>query len=234
MILEFLVFLIIFGFLGNHQQIRAFLKQIKKGKNIGEKIEDKYLIDLIKEKTGLKLEYIAVFDSEKPMGMMSGIPFKPHMILTKGLLKNFNKSELEYVVLHEAGHCLLWHVVKAIAMFIILAILGAGLIFQYHLSMIYSTLLAVIVAIIFNNLSRLLEYETDNFAVSKITDPRGIISATEKFKNYYGDRKTFWKQLLYRLFYLGVPYNERIKIAQKEIKRRNETQREISEREYRS
>lgn len=220
MVIEFLVFLLIFAYLSNHMQFRAFFAQILKGKNIGKKVQDKYLIDLVKNKTGLHLKEIFVFDLDKPLGMMPGLPFKPHMILTRGLLERFNKSELEYVVLHEAGHCLLWHVVKAVVIFIVLAILGSILILQYDFSVVYSILLAVILAIIFNNLSRLLEYETDNFAVSKMTDPKGMITATEKFKSYYGDRKSFWGQLLYKLFYVGVPYSDRIKTANQEIKRR--------------
>lgn len=60
------------------------------------------------------------------------------------------------------------------------------------------------------------EYEADHFTVTHITDPQGMISATEKFKNQnfppIDDTGIKWK-LLYR----SVPYQERIEMAKQEM-----------------
>ena len=213
MIFEALVFIIVFAYLPNHQQFRAFFSQLIKGKDIGQKIEDKFITDLVKRKTGLRVKEIFVFNLEKPMGMMPGLPFNPHMILTKGLLKTFSKSELECVVLHEAGHCLLWHVVKAVGVFVILASLGVFILYQLSLNYIYVLLLAMVMGVVFNNVGRLFEYEADYFAVKRMMNPKGMINATEKFKKFYGNKNT----ILHKLFYVGVPYEDRIKIAEKRL-----------------
>lgn len=220
MIFNVLVFLIIFGYLSNHVQFRGFFVQLKKSKVGGEKIEDKFITKLLKDKTGLNVKEIFLFDLNRPMGMMPGLPFKPHMILTRGLYKNFNKDELEYVVLHEAGHCLSWHLVKAIAIFSILAIVGIALIIRMNMSLIFSAGLGIVLVVIFNNLARLLEYEADYFAVKRVENPKGMITATEKFAKAYGGglNISFWRKLFHRAFYVGVPYSDRIRIAKTEIK----------------
>ena len=53
---------------------------------------------------------------------MAGLPFWPKIILSEGLYKSFNRDELEWVILHEAGHCVLWHNLQAflIQVFILL------------------------------------------------------------------------------------------------------------------
>ena len=107
MMLMYIIFSLIFLFISNWFQITSFLSvPFKRGiKTIS--LKDKWIHETVLKKTGLRLLDITIFHDKKMYGMMAGIPFWPKMILSEGLYKALNKDELEWVILHEAGHCVL-------------------------------------------------------------------------------------------------------------------------------
>lgn len=196
---------------------------IRMGKKAIEIIRDKTLLDLIFKKTGLQLASIRISSSTKFWGMMIGLPKFPYMILSRALYENFNKDEVEYVVLHETGHYLLAHSAKLAVLYLSFLSTGFVLIANSQSFLVWIGI-ALIIGMIQIQMSRICEYDADDFTLSHITNPKGMITATHKFENAYKnfdllrhDEDTF----LGRLIYMGIPYNERVRNAEREIVRRN-------------
>ena len=73
-------------------------------------------------------------------------------------------------------------------------------------------------------MSRIFEYEADNFAVKHITNPSGMITATQKFEKAYASRELVRHDedtILGKFIYVGIPYNERVRNAEGERKKRS-------------
>ncbi|MCX6730624.1 MAG: M56 family metallopeptidase [Candidatus Roizmanbacteria bacterium] len=185
-------------------------------------ITDNKLLEIIFKKTGLRLASIRVSSSQKPWGMMIGLPRYPYMVLSQGLYDSFDKDELEYVLLHESGHYMLAHSAKLAVLFISFLTIGFVSVSNIELPLIW-IVIALIIGLIQIQMSRLCEYEADAFTLARMTNPKGMITATQKFAKAYKhfdvirhDEDTF----LGRLIYMGIPYNERIRNAEREIIRR--------------
>src|SRR3989339_561872 len=112
-IIKVIIFIIIFLIITNWFQIYSFSKLIVGKKIKTSSIKDSWINKTVKKKTGLSLLNITLFHDKKMYGLMAGLPFWPKMILSEGLYKNLNRDELEWVILHEAGHCVLWHNLEA-------------------------------------------------------------------------------------------------------------------------
>lgn len=215
--MEYFLFALIFLIVSHHTQIKIQLSNLfKKRRLVIEKIKDKDLIDLIYSKTGLTLPYFTILETDQLFGQMIGIPGKPQMTLSKSLYKEFNKSESEYVVLHEVGHYKLGHSISEFIYVLFFLLIGSLVISLYRFDLLVSIFLGIVVAIIFISIARLHEYEADDYSVKRMSDPNGMITATDKFRNYWNSPN----ELLRILFYRGVPYEKRIENAKKEIKRR--------------
>ena len=138
--LKYLLFILIFLVITNWFQLVAFLSvPFRKIKT--SKLKDKWICKTVKEKTGFKLLAISIFHDKRMYGMMAGLPFWPKMILSEGLYKRLNKDELEWVILHEAGHCVLWHNLKAFFIEISFLIIGVASIYYFEMMMVFSILL---------------------------------------------------------------------------------------------
>ncbi|MCX6732642.1 MAG: M48 family metalloprotease [Candidatus Roizmanbacteria bacterium] len=199
-----------------------FATSINKRKKAVKIIKDKNLLDTIFTKTGLRLASIRVSSSLKPWGMMIGLPRYPYMILSQGMYDSFDKSEVEYVLLHESGHYILAHSAKLAILYISFLIMGFIFISTIQIPLMWIAA-ALIIGLIQIQMSRLCEYEADAFTLQRMTNPKGMIMATKKFANAYKhfdvvrhDEDAF----LGRLIYMGIPYNERIRNAEAEIKKR--------------
>lgn len=139
------------------------------------------------------------------------------MILSKNLFETFTPQELEYVVLHEAGHYKLHHTIRLTIIQLALLTIGCVLIALIKSSSVFvATSFGVLFGIIGVQVGRTMEYEADQFSLEKVSDPSGMISATEKFAHFWKGPKG----LLRWLFYSGVPYEKRIENAKKELQRR--------------
>lgn len=182
--LDYIIFSLIFLFISNWFQLLTFTSAIWQGKTEKKKLEDSWIYDTISKKTGLKLSNITLFKDEKMYGMMAGLPFWPNMILSDGLYKTLNKDELEWVILHEAGHCVLWHNLKAFFIELSFLSLGIFLIYFYKLNFLGAILLAIILSLLCIQVIRwLIEYQADKFSIERVDNPKGVITAQEKFRN---------------------------------------------------
>lgn len=197
---------------------------IRKGKKPLTLLKDKKLLDLLFKKTGLRLASIRISASEKLWGMMIGLPKYPYMILSQALYKKFNKDELEYVILHEMGHYILAHSAKLAVLYISFLTISSVLLSDISTLFIWGAV-GVVVGLIMIQMSRIYEYEADAFALQRITNPKGMITATHQFEKAYKSFDAIRHDedtLLGRLIYMGIPYNARVRSAQVEIKRRKQ------------
>lgn len=179
-----IIFSLIFLFITNWFQLISFLSLVIGPKYKTSQIDDLWIKNTVKKKTGLALMDITIFHDKKMYGMMAGTPFWPKMILSEGLYKSFNKDELEWVVLHEAGHCVLWHNIQAFL--IQLAFLSVGIYFLGVLQLplfiipIYSLLLSLLCI---QFLRWGIEYMADKYSIDRVDNPMGVITAQDKFRN---------------------------------------------------
>ncbi len=201
--LLYFFFVLTFLFICNWFQLLTFLSAFWRKKIEKEKIEDKWIYETVFKKTGLKLLDITIFHDKKMYGMMAGLPFWPKMILTDSLLKNFNKDELEWVILHEAGHCVLWHNLKAFLVELSFITLGTLIIYFYELNLFGAILSAIILSLLCIQAIRwLIEYQADRFSIERVDNPRGVITAQEKIrnakhKNLFSSEKSLGRFLLH-------------------------------------
>lgn len=217
--MNYLVFIILMIFAPLWQQILLVLSGARNGRKIISEDRDENLSKMIRDKTGLKLNKIRIIKSDKKFGMMVGL-VKPVMVLSSDLFNNFNKNELEYVVLHEAGHYQLKHSIKELFYWLLLLILGiVAISFIHYYGLLLTGILVLSFAILLTQVGRSHEYQSDRYALKRITNPVGMITATEKFAAQYGNPRL---NLVRILFYRGVPYQNRMEIAEKEIERRKQ------------
>lgn len=201
-------------------QAKLLLADFSFSKRQVDYIQDEYIQDLVLNNTNHEIKNIKLVNTDKPYGMMVGIPTKPQLILSKGLYDNFGKLEIEYVVLHESAHYKYAHTIQQVLFFIIFIAVGLAVLKFMHYDqnklVLLSVLLGFVLGIIYLQVARIHEYQADRYAVKHISDPRGMIEATKKFESFYKNGPTRNK-ILYMIFYRGVPYEERIKMAEKEL-----------------
>lgn len=215
--LPYILLFLIMGLVSQWMVLSLYLTIIGQKQQVLTEIKESPLIDLIQTKTGLRLESFRIIASPRLYAVMIGVPGKPYMLLSSRLNQEFTDSEKEYVVLHETGHYLLHHAVKESIFFALLFIIGALII--HHRSKYLIPIVGVVLGLLYIQFGSLSEYEADRFTVKRMTDPQGMISATEKFRAAHSppldDSSLRWK-----LFYRSVPYHDRIAIANEEISSR--------------
>jgi len=200
--------------------IGLFWSSLGKKKKIITVIKDQKLVQLIKLKTGLVIPQLKISESTRLFGMMIGIPTRPQLILSRALYESFDKDEIEYVLMHEVGHYKLSHGVKETTVGVILLITGIFILRQSP-NLLLAIVLGVVFGIMVIRVGRIFEYQADAYALEKMSNPQGMITATEKFRNYYGRKYTENKnKLISSLFYVGNPYDNRIKMAKEKLGRR--------------
>ncbi len=248
--LKYLIFLLVFIYTFHWVAINLFLTSVDGEKIPITVVESQEIRNLIKDKTGLDIKTIKISESNRLFGMMIGIPTKPQLILSRNLYDTFNSGEIEYVVLHEAGHYILQHGLMEFLIGLFLQILGIWLIMKvekipafagmtenrvgltnakneknFIIPLIPAIFLGLFFGILMIQLGKIHEIKADEFTVKKMTDPTGMISATNKFRSFYGPKYSENNnKLIQFLFYRGNPYDNRILIAEKEIKERKITQ----------
>src|SRR5690606_23869539 len=130
---------------------------------------------------------IHIAHSNRLFGQMVGLPGKPLMILSEKVYKTFSKEKLEYVILHEAGHYKLAHSLREALFFIISFFIGCYFINGFILIEDYLIIITVgfLLGILNIKHAQIHEYEADRFALTRIKDPKGMISATQKFQKAF-------------------------------------------------
>lgn len=194
--------------------IRLFLSSLGQEKTPITVVENKPLLQLIKDKTGISITNIKISETKQPFAVMVGIPTKPQLVISRGVYDNFSPAAMEYVVIHEAGHYKFWHGLIEVMVMGILLIVGLFLIKKLNLGFILTIFLGIFMGILLTQLGKIDEIKADEFAAKKMSDPRGMIEATNNFRNYHGKRYTENdNKLIQFLFYRSNPYDNRIKIA---------------------
>lgn len=219
---KYIFFTLILFYIPLWSQINLFISSLGRSKKPITVIQDEKLYKLLIEKTKAKIRTIKISESTLPFGMMIGIPTQPQLILSREVYDNFNKDELEYVVLHEAGHYILHHSLKELL--IGLVFLAIGLFFLTNISSFQEGIfLSVILGMVFGigmiQVGRMKELEADRYTLERISNPKGMITATHKFRDAYKNKSSN-NALIRYLFYRGNPYENRIKMANEEIKKR--------------
>lgn len=182
--LSIALFVIIFLAVTNWFQILAFASVSFREGVKTSRLDDKWIYETVLKKTGLKLTHTALFYDKKMYGMMAGLPFWPKIILSQGLYKNLNKDELEWVILHEAGHCVLWHNMEALFFELGFLFFGLVVIVKYNINIYWTIFISVIFALLCIQIIRwFIEYQADKFSIKRVNNPRGVITAQEKFRN---------------------------------------------------
>lgn len=221
---KYFLFTFIFIYTFSWLPINLFLSSLGQKKSLVTIIEDKQIQQLIQDKAGMDVKTIRISESDHPFGMMIGIPMQPQLVLSRGLYETFTPEEMEYVVLHEAGHYKLWHGVIEFIAGIILFTMGILVLRKINLpklSIPTALVLGLVFGILMVRIGHFHELQADNYTVKKMTNPEGMIQATNKFQNYHRKRYTQSdNKLIQFLFYRGNPYENRIKMAQEEIKER--------------
>lgn len=189
--------------------MRSFFEGFTKGKPNSKDIKDQKVLDFIYTKTELKLRSIKLLDTTTTWAMMAGLPSMPYMVISKDAYENFSKDELQWVFLHEAGHYILWHNVKMIVLQLIFIAVGIFILASYDY-IILSLVLGILFVIINTQLSRSFEYEANNFALSKMDNPKGIVNVYDKAKERWrkkGKRKDAFIQKMFNVCILEIYKN---------------------------
>jgi Zn-dependent protease with chaperone function len=217
--MSYLIFVIIFLFICNYFQILHFVKLVIGPKIKTEILKDDWINSVVKKKAGLNLKDITLFKDEKMYGMMTGLGpwIIPRMILSEGLYKNLNKDELEWVILHEAGHCVLLHNLKSMIIELVFLATGLYLISTQNINLFIIPFLSLTLSIIsIQVIRRMTEYTADMYSISRVDNPNGVITAQEKFReNYKGSIFSNEKSIVRFLFHWNIYPSQRIKMARK-------------------
>lgn len=183
----------------NRVWIVPFLERFTSKKAVSKDLKDKVILALIEKKTGLKLTKIIILDTEKIWGLMAGWPMKPYMIISKDAYKGFSKDEMQWLLLHEGGHYVLWHSGKMILLHVIFLITGYLVLTKLGGNMSLGLFLGILFAVIYTQIARRFEYEANYFALSRMDNPKGLDKLYEKAKQRYGKKgmteNSFWRKL---------------------------------------
>lgn len=215
-----ILFALIYLYITNWFQINTFVVSLLKPKARITVIKDEKISSVIRKKTGLTLKRIFIFESKKLFGMMPSIPLRPELILSRGLYEALNEDEMEWVLLHEAGHCVLWHSVKAAIIEIFFLSLGLFTILSIQLNSIYAILLSIALSLLcIQVLRRFIEREADKFSIERVSNPKAVITAQEKFrnakhKNTFNSENSIGRKLLH----WNILPSERITMAKERLK----------------
>ena len=219
MIFSIIIFVVLFLFASNYFQIVTFASLAVGTKIKTSRVVDKWILKTIKVKTGLILKDLTIFHDAKPYGMMAGLPPFPQLIISEKMYKTFDHDEMEWVILHEAGHCVLWHNLEAVIIEIISMSVGVYFIKTFHPNVLLTIILSLIISIIsVQIIRRLIEYEADKFSISRVTNPQGVITAQAKLRKYYKDTLfNSEKSIIRKLFHWNISPSLRINMAKELI-----------------
>ena len=208
MIFSSVIFILIFLVTVNYFQLFTFASLIVGPKIKTSVIVDEWILKTIKKKTGLVLKNVTIFHDQRPYAMMGGIYPFPMLIISEKMYKVFNHDEIEWVILHEAGHHVLWHNLKAIIIEGIILTFGIKLVYLFQLNVLLSGVLSLFMGILSVQIIRyIIEYQADKYSIERVTNLQGVITAQAKLKKYY-------KTSLCKLFLnWNISPDLRIKIA---------------------
>jgi Zn-dependent protease with chaperone function len=210
----------IFLLISNWFQLISFLSLVVGPKYKTSTVDDTWIKAVVKKKTGLSLFDITIFHDKKMYGMMAGLPFWPKMILSEGVYKSFNKDELEWVILHEAAHCVLWHNLQALLLEAGLIALGIYTTYLFNLPILFAIPYSIFLSLICIQIIRWgIEYVADRYSINRVDNPMGVITAQDKFRKGYSNNPFQSESSMLRfLLHWNIYPSRRIIMAKQRIK----------------
>lgn len=148
--------------------------------------------------------------------MISSPPFKPVMLFSEKLYRSFNNDEMQWVILHESAHYLTLHNLRFIIVQLTLFATGVYLFYWLETGLIIIVLMFVILSLIYIKLAKVFEYQANNYAAKNMDNPKGMITGNIKIMK--ANKGLFRNKILRYLLTIAVPFEERIKIAKKQLK----------------
>ncbi len=217
--MSIIIFIILFLAIANWSQIISFSSLFIGPKTKTSILKNELIKNIVKKKTGLTLLDITLFHDKKMYGMMAGLPFWPKMILSTGLYESLNKDELEWVILHEAGHCILWHNLQSFFIEMVTLALGIYLIQLNKINLFFIPIHAILLSIVSIHLIRwATEYVADKYSINLVDNPKGVITAQDKFrKNYSKNIMNDEKSIFRFLFHWNIYPSQRIEMAKRRL-----------------
>ena len=220
---KYVIFVLLLAYIPMWVQTNLLLGSFGHGKTPITAVEDRQLTDMIRQKTGVEVKTITISESERPFGMMVGIPGRPQLILSRALYRDFSPDELQYVVLHETGHYAFAHSLKELGLGLALLVVGVLMLRRTRkgwLGVVVAIVLGFVFGVTLIQQGKYNELQADAYSLSHMDNPEGMITATERFRSYYGVSYTQTNNKVFQwLFYRGNPYDNRIKMAKAEIER---------------
>lgn len=217
MLWNLILFAAVFLYITNWSRLRLVFRGLLRPKKSFSNFTDKQFIDKVNKKTGFKFN-ILIQESDWIFGYMPSIPIKPVMVISSGARKYLTNDELEWIVLHEAGHCIQWHVVKMIIAGLVILLLGVTAIYYFKIPMLIIPIYALVLAIFYYQIERgISERPADIFSLNRISNPQGMMTANRKMKQRV--TSLFYKnKILTKLFTGSLGYDQRIEMAKKKLK----------------
>lgn len=213
--MKYLLFVILFIYLTNWQAIVAFFNGSFFSKTKSFPYKNDWLFNFLKEKTEIEFkfkkaisDYYTAFSLFFPLGTI---------VFSSKVLEDFNKDEVEWISLHEAGHRVYIHGYKYIPISLIFIVFGIVILYHHNNPINNFFTIAFLLTPIYQQITRLFERQADTYAVKNMTNPKGMITANEKFAKASKSR-IYRNDILRTLFTPHLSYEERIKMAEEEIK----------------
>lgn len=221
--INYFIFTFIYLIIADWFQLYSFLSVIIGPKYRTSSVDDTWIKTIVKKKTNLSLLDITIFHDQKMYGLMAGLPFWPKMILSEGLYKSFNKDELEWVILHEAGHCVQWHALQIFVIQIAVILFGIYSISIFKLPFLFIPFYSLFLGLISIQLFRWgIEYVADKYSIDRVDNPHGVITAQDKFRNAYIKNPFHSEKSIFRfLLHWNIYPSKRIEMAKQRIVRRS-------------
>lgn len=147
---------------------------------------------------------------------MPSIPIKPIIVISSSAREYLIDDELEWLVLHEAGHCVLWHTVKETLVQITVLVIGVVTVSSFNVPLIFVLVYAILLGIIWYQLERFFELQADTFSLNRMSNPEGMITANQKMKSRV--KNIIYKTpILIKLLTPHPTYDQRMKMARAKL-----------------
>lgn len=216
-LVKYIFFVLTFIYLTNWQAVIALFKGAFFSKRKSLSYKNGWLFNLLKKKTGIRFKFKkAILKNYTAFSLI----LPPNTIVfSSRILKDFNKDELQWISLHEAGHRVYYHGIKYIPTSFIFVTSGMLILNYYNNPIVNFLTVAFSLTPIYQQIIRIFETQADQFAAKNMDNPEGMITANKKFGKTIKSR-IYKSDILRTLFTPHLSYNQRIKLAKKEIESR--------------
>jgi len=109
----------------------------------------------------------------------------------------------------------MWHNLKFVISQLFIFIIGIYLLFLLKAGLIITMFTTVILSVIYIQAAKIFEFQADTYAAKNMDNPNGMITGNIKMKE--ADKGFLSNPIMKHLLTIAVPYEERIKIARKQL-----------------